>query len=108
MSGVACSNGCVDPPARIIANLLRPTLTACLISDTACHFSCKHWFFAAYVPYPLTQHPQEFGMRKAAISSPELAPPVGPFSQAIQVDGFLYVSGQVAQDPATGTVVEGG
>ena len=47
-------------------------------------------------------------MSKTAISSPELAPPVGPFSQAIQVDGFLYFSGQVAQDPATGTVVEGG
>ena len=47
-------------------------------------------------------------MSKTAISSPELAPPVGPFSQAIQVDGFLYFSGQVAQDPATGKVVEGG
>src|SRR5438067_13907134 len=47
-------------------------------------------------------------MSKTAISSPELAPPVGPFSQAIQVDDFLYFSGQVAQDPATGKVVEGG
>ena len=47
-------------------------------------------------------------MSKTAISSPELAPAVGPFSQAIQVDGFLYFSGQVAQDPATGKVVEGG
>ena len=47
-------------------------------------------------------------MSKTAISSPELAPPVGPFSQAIQADGFLYVSGQVAQDPATGKLVEGG
>ena len=47
-------------------------------------------------------------MSKTAITSPELAPPVGPFSQAIQVDGFLYFSGQVAQDPATGKVVEGG
>ena len=47
-------------------------------------------------------------MSKTAISSPELAPPVGPFSQAIQVDGFLYFSGQVAQDPATGKLVEGG
>ena len=27
-----------------------PTLTACLISYTACHFSCEHGFFAAYVP----------------------------------------------------------
>ena len=47
-------------------------------------------------------------MSKTAITSPELAPPVGPFSQAIQVDGFLYFSGQVAQDPATGKAVEGG
>ena len=47
-------------------------------------------------------------MSKTAITSPELAPPVGPFSQAIEVDGFLYVSGQVGQDPATGKVVGGG
>ena len=47
-------------------------------------------------------------MTKAAVTSRELAPPVGPFSQAIEVGGFLYVSGQVGQDPATGKVVEGG
>ena len=47
-------------------------------------------------------------MSKTAITSPELSPPVGPFSQAIEVGGFLYVSGQVGQDPATGKVVEGG
>jgi len=42
------------------------------------------------------------------VTSPELTPPVGPFSQAIDVGDFLYLSGQVGQDPATGTVVEGG
>ena len=47
-------------------------------------------------------------MSKTAITSPELAPPVGPFSQAVKIDGFLFFSGQVAQDPATGKVVEGG
>src|SRR5262249_36308263 len=52
--------------------------------------------------HPLTQYPQEFATNKTPITSPELTPPVGPFSQAIQVDGFLYFSGQVAQDPATG------
>ena len=31
-----------------------------------------------------------------------------PFSQAVDFGGFLYFSGQVAQDPATGKVVEGG
>ena len=34
-------------------------------------------------------------MSKTAITSPELAPPVGPFSQAIEVGGFIYFSGQV-------------
>jgi len=47
-------------------------------------------------------------MSKNAITSLELAPPVGPFSQAIAAGGCLYVSGQVGQDPATGKMVEGG
>jgi len=47
-------------------------------------------------------------MSKTAITSPELAPPVGPFSQAIEVGGFLYFSGQVGQDPTTGKLVAGG
>jgi 2-iminobutanoate/2-iminopropanoate deaminase len=61
-----------------------------------------------HYPDHLTQYPKEFAMSKTAVTSPELAPPVGPFSQAIEVGGFLYVSGQVGQDPATGKVVEGG
>ena len=38
-------------------------------------------------------------MSKTAITSPELPPPVGPFSQAVKIDGFFFFSGQVAQDP---------
>jgi 2-iminobutanoate/2-iminopropanoate deaminase len=60
-----------------------------------------------YPDHP-TQYPKEFAMSKTAVTSPELAPPVGPFSQAIEVGAFLYFSGQVGQDPATGKVVEGG
>jgi 2-iminobutanoate/2-iminopropanoate deaminase len=47
-------------------------------------------------------------MNKTAIASPELTPPVGPFSPAIKVDGFIYFSGHVAQDPTTGKLVAGG
>ena len=47
-------------------------------------------------------------MSKTPITSPDLSPPVGPFTQAIEVSGFLYLSGQVGQDPATGKLVEGG
>lgn len=31
--------------------------------------------------------------------------PIGPYSQAIRTNGFLYVSGQVALDPKTGEFV---
>jgi 2-iminobutanoate/2-iminopropanoate deaminase len=47
-------------------------------------------------------------MSKTAITSPELAPPVGPFAQGIEVDGFIFLSGQVGQDPTTGKLVLGG
>jgi 2-iminobutanoate/2-iminopropanoate deaminase len=33
---------------------------------------------------------------------------IGPYSQAVSVDGWLYTSGQVALDPATGELVTGG
>src|SRR5437879_12380874 len=47
-------------------------------------------------------------MIKTAITSSELAPPVGPFSQAVDAGGFIYFSGQVGQDPTTGKLVAGG
>jgi 2-iminobutanoate/2-iminopropanoate deaminase len=47
-------------------------------------------------------------MSRIAITSPDLTPPVGPFSQAIKVGGFIYFSGQVGQDPTTGKLVSGG
>jgi 2-iminobutanoate/2-iminopropanoate deaminase len=33
--------------------------------------------------------------------------PIGPYSQAIRANGFLYVSGQVALDPRTGEMLSG-
>jgi len=51
---------------------------------------------------------RETQIRRTAITSPELTPPVGPFSQAIEAGGFIYFSGQVGQDPTTGTLVAGG
>lgn len=33
---------------------------------------------------------------------------VGPYSQGVEANGTVYVSGQVPLDPATGTLVEGG
>jgi 2-iminobutanoate/2-iminopropanoate deaminase len=33
---------------------------------------------------------------------------IGPYSQAIKANGFIFISGQGAGDPATGRVVDGG
>ena len=42
------------------------------------------------------------------IVSTERAPrPIGPYSQAICVNGWLYVSGQIPLDPVTGDIVRG-
>ncbi|MBU3926896.1 MAG: RidA family protein [Bacteroidetes bacterium] len=34
--------------------------------------------------------------------------PIGPYSQAIENNDMLFISGQVPIDPATGKIVEGG
>ena len=46
-------------------------------------------------------------MPKSAVIIREIAPPVGPYSPGIRVGEFLYLSGQVAQDPATGKLIQG-
>ncbi len=33
---------------------------------------------------------------------------LGPYSQAVEINGTLYISGQVPVDPASGHIVEGG
>jgi 2-iminobutanoate/2-iminopropanoate deaminase len=47
-------------------------------------------------------------MSKTAIVPKTLAPPVGPFSQGIRMNGLLFLSGQVGLEPATGKLVPGG
>lgn len=44
---------------------------------------------------------------KDVISTEKGPKAIGPYSQAIRANGFVFVSGQVAFDPATGQLVEG-
>lgn len=44
---------------------------------------------------------------KDVISTDKGPKAIGPYSQAIRANGFVFVSGQVAFDPATGQLVEG-
>ena len=45
-------------------------------------------------------------MERSAVTTDRIAPPVGPFSPAIRVGDTVYLSGQVAQDPATGRLID--
>lgn len=44
-------------------------------------------------------------MSKQIIESKKVPAPIGPYSQAVIANGFLFASGQVAFDPKTGELV---
>lgn len=44
-------------------------------------------------------------MEKTIIHTNDAPAPIGPYSQAVKANGFLFVSGQIALDPATGELV---
>lgn len=43
-----------------------------------------------------------------AISTNQAPAAIGPYSQAIEANGFVFASGQLPIDPATGVFAEGG
>jgi 2-iminobutanoate/2-iminopropanoate deaminase len=45
---------------------------------------------------------------KKIISTKDAPAAIGPYSQAVEVNGTLYISGQVPIDPKTGKIAEGG
>ncbi len=45
---------------------------------------------------------------KSAVSTPHAPAAIGPYSQAVQIAGMIYTSGQIPLDPALGQLVEGG
>ncbi|MEN3002056.1 MAG: RidA family protein [Armatimonadota bacterium] len=47
-------------------------------------------------------------MGKTAVFSPDAPAPIGPYSQAVRVGNWVFISGQIPIDPATGEIVPGG
>ena len=45
---------------------------------------------------------------RRVIATPDAPAAIGPYSQAIQVGGTLYLAGQIGLEPAGGALVEGG
>ena len=46
-------------------------------------------------------------MSVTARNSTQLSKPVGPFSHTAAIQGLMFLSGQIAQDPTTGKLIEG-
>ena len=46
-------------------------------------------------------------MTKTVVQPPNAAPAIGPYSPALRVGNFLFLSGQIPLDPATGQLVDG-
>jgi 2-iminobutanoate/2-iminopropanoate deaminase len=45
---------------------------------------------------------------KEIISTDKAPKAIGPYSQAVKAGGFIFTAGQIAFDPATSQIVEGG
>ncbi len=71
-----------------------------LIAITGLAFAAFTFFKSAEVTAQTTL--------KRAIVTADAPKAIGPYSQAIVANGFVYTAGQVGADPKTGTLVEGG
>ena len=47
-------------------------------------------------------------MAKKVITTDQAPKAIGPYSAGIQINGFVYTSGQLGMDPESGALVEGG
>ncbi len=46
-------------------------------------------------------------MERKIVSTPDAPQAIGPYSQAVKANGFVFVSGQIPIDPATGQIITG-
>jgi 2-iminobutanoate/2-iminopropanoate deaminase len=47
-------------------------------------------------------------MKREVIRSERAPKAIGPYEQALKLDGWIFTSGQIPLDPGTGAMVEGG
>jgi 2-iminobutanoate/2-iminopropanoate deaminase len=47
-------------------------------------------------------------MKREAVRTDRAPKAIGPYEQALKLDGWVFTSGQIPLDPKSGTMVEGG
>lgn len=62
---------------------------------------------AFYIVTTFTACSTTNNVMKKVIYTPSAPAPIGPYSQAIEANGFVYVSGQIAIDPSTNELYTG-
>src|SRR5664279_3813057 len=70
-----------------------------------CHNPCP----ASTVRESMRTHPQRKsgGLMREVIATNDAPKAIGPYSQAIKANGFVFISGQIPLDPATQQLIEG-
>jgi 2-iminobutanoate/2-iminopropanoate deaminase len=63
--------------------------------------------FACAVFTPKMALAQDKNVTRQVVAAKDAPHPIGPYSQAIKAGGFVFASGQIPLDPATGKLVEG-
>jgi 2-iminobutanoate/2-iminopropanoate deaminase len=56
----------------------------------------------------MPSHGKEISMPREIVTTTDAPAAIGPYSQAVKANGFVFVSGQIPIDPATGERVPGG
>ena len=65
-------------------------------------------FLAAAFLFAASTEAEGQSKRKRAVQAADAPKAIGPYSQAIVANGFVYAAGQIGSDPKTGTLVDGG
>jgi 2-iminobutanoate/2-iminopropanoate deaminase len=56
---------------------------------------------------PSDSSPSSIRALRVVVASPDAPAAIGPYSQAVKVGGFVYLSGQIPLDPKSGELVDG-
>lgn len=57
--------------------------------------------------FAVVTHERKYTLPRTKISTASAPAALGPYCQAIALDGMVFASGQIALDPATGQLIEG-
>ena len=68
----------------------------------------RKWYSLVFISLSLLTGCFLCPIKREVIFTREAPAPIGPYSQAIKVGNTLYLAGQIALDPSTGQLVEGG